>query len=72
MIPKGRESEYIRNMIYDLKDINSRLSSACKLRNRKDNPIDKKTLENLHELWTMFMFDGGIRENIGNEIRNYD
>lgn len=72
IIPKGKESEYIRNMIYDLKDINSRLAPACRLSNKKDNTIDKKTLENLHELWTMFMFDGGIQENIRDEIRNYN
>lgn len=71
IIPKGKESEYIKSMIYDLKDINNRLAPACRLSHRKDNPIDKKTLENLHELWTIFMFDGGIKENIRDEIRNY-
>jgi hypothetical protein len=72
IIPRGKESEYIRGMIYDLKDINSRLAPACRLSNKKDNHIDKKTLENLHELWTMFMFDRGINDNIRDEIRNYD
>lgn len=72
IIPRGKESEYIRSMIYDLKDINSRLAPACRLSNKKDNHIDKKTLENLHELWTMFMFDRGINDNIRDEIRNYD